>query len=510
MANWIGHGANLLVMLFLSPFVIHSLGKTSYGVWSLLMTVTGYLGLAEIGVRASTGRYINYYIGLGRQDEVDRVVSTSLVFYTLLSCLLLVAAGLFGAFFGSVFRKVPSELAGRAKWVLLLTAISVWLGFMASVFGQLLRANNRFDLRAVVIVAELAVRAGGTVLALSLGGKLVALAAVLTASGAVGFVLFVLFARWRGTRVKLSLRSASRQKLTELLGYGSWAFVQNISIRIIAYTDAVVIALLLGMEEVAFYSIALALADGAGHFVAHVFRVLEPDTMKAGGKRDLPLIRAFILKGTRACLFLAVPLYVGFVTLGGDFIRLWMGPGFGASAIVLMILTFGQVSGALRWGSWVSLAALGFVRLTAMTAVVEAALNLALSVFFVVGFGWGIYGVAAGTVVPALLFANTLTVVYLRSRIGLTARTFVRQLVVPAGVAAALFAVPCLAARRLVRIDSWAAFAGTVAVLAVAYLPIGLFVFLNGGERLALYQRVQLFAAKAAGRRLSPQWGSRQ
>lgn len=31
-ANWIGYGANPVVMFFLSPFVVRSLGDTAYGV----------------------------------------------------------------------------------------------------------------------------------------------------------------------------------------------------------------------------------------------------------------------------------------------------------------------------------------------------------------------------------------------------------------------------------------------------------------------------------------------
>ena len=33
-ANWVGYGASLLVMFFMSPFVVHTLGDVDYGVWS--------------------------------------------------------------------------------------------------------------------------------------------------------------------------------------------------------------------------------------------------------------------------------------------------------------------------------------------------------------------------------------------------------------------------------------------------------------------------------------------
>lgn len=49
-ANWIGHGASLVVMFFLSPFVIYTLGQVEYGIWSLLTVLTGYMGVLDLGV----------------------------------------------------------------------------------------------------------------------------------------------------------------------------------------------------------------------------------------------------------------------------------------------------------------------------------------------------------------------------------------------------------------------------------------------------------------------------
>ena len=49
-ANWIGHGANLVVLFFLSPFVVHTLGKVEYGIWSLLTVLTCSMGVLDLGV----------------------------------------------------------------------------------------------------------------------------------------------------------------------------------------------------------------------------------------------------------------------------------------------------------------------------------------------------------------------------------------------------------------------------------------------------------------------------
>ena len=77
-ANWVGHGANLVVMFFLSPYIVHTLGVTEYGIWQLLTVLTGYMGLLDLGVRASTGRYIILYLGQNQHEKVDETIRTGL------------------------------------------------------------------------------------------------------------------------------------------------------------------------------------------------------------------------------------------------------------------------------------------------------------------------------------------------------------------------------------------------------------------------------------------------
>ncbi|MEA3458235.1 MAG: MATE family efflux transporter [Candidatus Thermoplasmatota archaeon] len=137
LANWSGYIANLLVSFFLSPFIVHSLGNSAYGVWSLLISLTGYLGLIEMGVMNGTGRYINYYLGRKEPQKVSYIVNTSLVFYCAVGVLLLLAALAFSASFSQLFSKIPPQLAQQAQIALPIIAVNILFGFVAATFRQL-------------------------------------------------------------------------------------------------------------------------------------------------------------------------------------------------------------------------------------------------------------------------------------------------------------------------------------------------------------------------------------
>src|SRR5262245_46651094 len=63
---------------FLStPFVIHHLGKTTYGLWILVASLTSYLNLIDLGLRASITRYVSFHRARGEQDKVNSILSTA-------------------------------------------------------------------------------------------------------------------------------------------------------------------------------------------------------------------------------------------------------------------------------------------------------------------------------------------------------------------------------------------------------------------------------------------------
>ncbi len=486
LASWAGYGANMAVMFFLTPFVVHGLGPKAYGVWALLVSVTGYLGLVELGVRGSTGRFVNFHIGRGDDEKVNRIISTSLLFYTTLSVVVLgVSTGL-GLAFGHLFTKVPDEFARQAMWILPLLGINVWLGFFSATFNQLLCARDRFDLRSVVDLLVLAVRSAGTVWVLSDGGGLVALATVQVASGAVGCAGMFVLARWKGYGVQIARRYVDRATFREVFGYGLWATVGHVGIKLIYYTDAAVIGLLLGAEEVALYSVGFMLIEYGRQVVGHVVHVVSPDIHKASGREDFAALHRHAISGTRSIMFVAVPLLVGLMVLGEEFIHLWMWPAYAQSAAVLSILAVAQFGALAARPCGSILGGLGHVKFLGLLAIAESLCNLLLSVLLIVVAGMGILGVAFGTTIPMVLLTSLLMPLYACRAIRLGFWRFHAATTARWLVATSVFACIALLARNLLPTGEWGHFWLKVAILGCAYVPVGGWIILGQTERGAV------------------------
>src|SRR6202021_2640608 len=110
------------------------------------------------------------------------------------------------------------------------------------------------------------------------------------------------------------------------------------------------------------------------------------------GLRDLQIL------GTKIALLISLPVCLGFLFFGRQFIVLWMGKEYAISALYLTILTIPQFTSLSQYPSALILAGMAKHRALAYLAFSEGVVNLALSIILVRKIG--IVGVAWGTVIP--------------------------------------------------------------------------------------------------------------
>jgi O-antigen/teichoic acid export membrane protein len=78
-------GANLLVAFFMSPFVVYRLGNTEYGIWTLVLQLTGYMGVVDVGLRSALIRFISRFHSQKDDDSLNALFSTTMIVYSALA-----------------------------------------------------------------------------------------------------------------------------------------------------------------------------------------------------------------------------------------------------------------------------------------------------------------------------------------------------------------------------------------------------------------------------------------
>ena len=140
--------------------------------------------------------------------------------------------------------------------VLAITGTSVALQFVFFTYSAVFTAVQRFDLSNVIGISTRILSAVATVICLNAGYGLVGLSLVVAGTNVIDYLI-----RWRVACrllpvMKISLKLVNRESLREVVSFGIWNSVSAGSVRLISYTDALVIAAFMPVAAVAPFAIA--------------------------------------------------------------------------------------------------------------------------------------------------------------------------------------------------------------------------------------------------------------
>lgn len=462
--NWGGHASALVVMFFLSPYVVGKLDAVSYGIWSLLTVLAGYMGIFDIGVRGSVGRHVAMYLGKKDNVGVDETIRAGFGIFTSTGGIILFVGILLGWFFPFLFKGIAPEHYSTVLYLMPLMVVNVWLSAIAAIYSSVLTSYDRFDIARSIDVGVLVIRTIATVYALHEGWGLWGLVGAII----LGNIFALLANRLYAGVIHSGLRSFpflfSRERMKELFGYGFYSFITNIAWKVIGQSDLIIVGVVLSVASVREYSVGAMLVYYSAPFITMISRTFFPAVQRTFSGGTIDGVRHLLSKQLKISFCFGLVAYLGLAFYAQPFIRLWMlQDGFDLrsvfeAATVMTILALSKLPSLYIVPCQSVLNAMGYVRFNAMRAMTEAVVNVSLSLFFVMALGWGLAGVAAGTLAARILVGSISVPYFLCLKAEIPVRHFIATVIFPGALAAVIFVLTCLALMNFWAIDTWTDF----------------------------------------------------
>jgi O-antigen/teichoic acid export membrane protein len=493
---WLAEGAAILVAFFLMPFIIRKLGDVRYGAWSLLLCLSGWLTLVDVGLRQGISKHLNEYLARRDDKRASELVTTAMVMMAGAGLVVILLALVSGGFFGTIFPSLPRDYFVETWIAMALVGLNIAVGLQSSLFRRVLEAFNRIDQTNTVGMLNLGIRTAITVAVLACGGGLIGLAFAMLAGTAVdAFAMRVLAPRvWPGMHIGREFVKKAEAGI--LVRFGIPVLLGNIAGTLTGYTNIILVGVFIGVAEVTAYSIAFMLITYSGQFLRQILRVLTPDLYKYAGIDDKAALRHLYVRTANVTAFAGLPLFVCLLFFGEEFIRLWLHRDPGDTARVLTILTVGSFSMLTGGVGGVIMVGLGQVRLSTLLTVLQGVGSLAATLIFIKVFRFGLPGVALGSMIFSLAVSGVLQPIIVCRHIKLTPGAFLTHALLRWCLAGGLFAAACCAVARLAPTDGWPTFAAKVLALGIVYVPIGWYTLLDQGQRHAVLAKTSTARAR--------------
>jgi O-antigen/teichoic acid export membrane protein len=473
-SNYAGKALTLGAGFLLTPFLLHHLGPTNYGLWILAGSVVAYGGLLDFGIYGAVIKFIAEYQATGDEDQTNALIATALWLYTGLGLIAAVMSVALVPLFPRLFT-VPASQQAEASWIILLVGLGTALSFPSSIPVAVLRGLHRFDLTNVLSTISVLGYVGTTVVTLRLGGGVIGMAAVNIPRTLLMQVPSLWLVHHAAPSVRFSWRGSSLSRMRDVVSYSASLFAIQAGGQLQTRTDEIVIGTFLPIRAVTPYALALRLSEIPQIVTDQFMKLILPLSSQLRAENDWPRLRLLYKTSTRLALAVLLPLACTTVFLARPILTLWVGPRYGHYAYLVAILAASSVIVTVQWPAGSILQGMARHHFLALTSLASGIVNLALSILLVHRLGLG--GVAMGTLVPTAAECFLVVLPYSMRVIGISAGEALREILVPALLPAFPLIVVLYASREVILPSSVLGIAAVAAAAcgayAVSYLALG-------------------------------------
>jgi O-antigen/teichoic acid export membrane protein len=472
LASWGDHAVSVLIGFFLMPFVLNTIGDDQYGLWLFICSIAGYSGLLNLGFAETISRFVAHHRAKEESDEINRLASVVGLIYLSIGVAVMGLSGV-AAFLLPYFADLSETSVTEIRSVVVLLGANVAIGILGSVFGGVIVGLQRMDVeRGIRSIAGL-VRLGLTVWLLKKEQGLMTLAGIFLATTLVENLGYALVVFRLMPRLRLGLRFLNLKTLKDCLSFSMFALLDGISGKLIDATDTVVIGAILGTRAIVAYYVGLRLVQFITQPLQLIGSIVMPRGAELGAGAHNDRLRVLVEKGLGLAFLLTAAFWVGAYFFGDHVIRAWVGRSYDESHLVMLVLLGAQIVATPMRVLRGVLFGMGEVRTPALLYLLEAILNLGLSLMLIKPFG--VLGVALGTAIPVILVELGAFLPFALKRLQFPMRGFLRSVAVPQLPALlALWAYSALVVANFEITSSWLSVvsvtAGGGVVLGAAWL----------------------------------------
>jgi O-antigen/teichoic acid export membrane protein len=403
--NSIGRIWLMLVILLLTPYILHKLGVQVFAVWSLVFVVANYLGVLDFGIRTSFAKYIAEYHTKKDQDSINGVINCGIIFYLAFSLFVTaLAVGLRGSIISLL--QIPPSIHEESMFAILGMVLIFSMNNIFSIFEAVLVGLQRMDVQNKIMIFASIFNIAGTFFFLEKG---LGIRGLVINYGIVSLVIIALniyFSYRLLPFLRIGLSRVDKEIFKRLFNYGVKMQISSFAFIMHQQADKIILSHFLGLNFVTFYELGQKAANGIRTLPILLLTALVPAVSELEAHDNKEKLRELYERGSKYISLMVFPLILLSIMIATDLINLWVGDKFPLAVLSFQILVIGYVINVLTGMGTSIVRGVGRpeyeTRYAVLTLVVQ--LVLSLSLVQIIGYRGVLVSVLITTVVAALYF----------------------------------------------------------------------------------------------------------
>ena len=387
-----GQAITMLAGLWLSPFLLHHIGTSGYGLWIVGQQLLVYLTLMDFGVVALLPRETAYVRGReGSALELPKLFTRTANIVLWQTTMVAAAAALLWVLMPGSWCNVRNPIGIAALAFTLLFPFRLFRGLLEGLQDlAFISWSYMGGWLAGLLVSVALVEAGFGLRALAIGWA---------ANQVLDTLLCFARLRMRFPEVWPEHWTASdRSGIAKQFSRGLWVSLSQIAQVLIYGTDAAVIGKLFGPVAVVPYNCTGKLINALANQPQHVMRAAGPGLSEMRVAADRQRLASVTSALSLAMLFASGAVTTFALAVNPGFVRWWIGDAYYGGLLLTLLFAVSMLLRHLNITAIYTLLAFGQERLLAVTSLADGILSTIFSILF----AWALHS-AIGVVLGSIL-----------------------------------------------------------------------------------------------------------
>ena len=466
--SYLSTAISIIIQLIYMPVMIRLLGKSEYGLYSLVSSVVSYLSLFSLGF---TGAYLRFFAKF--YENREKMASLNGMFLSLFNLLALIAAicGIGLSFFPEqIFgSKLSNVELSKARILMVILVLNISISLISGIFDAIIGAYEQFVFQRIVGLIATIVNPFICLPLLLMGYGSVMLVVVTTGVTLVRFMVTVWFCTCK-IKIPVSFHGFQWGLLKEITVFSLFLLINMIIDQINWNVDKLILGHTSGTEEIAVYGVASQFNGLFMTFSTTISSVFAPRVNRIAardGKHYQTEFTKLMAKIGRIQWLILGLLTAGFIVFGKYFIvQIYAGKGYEEAYTVALYLVVPVLVPLIQNIGIEMQRALNMHQFRSIIYLMISIVNVGISIPLAVR--WGAVGAAMGTAFSLLIGNGLIMNVFYHKVLHINMKYFWRQIaktwkgfLVP--VVLAIFIMRCVV------FDNMFIFLVSVCIFAVVY-----------------------------------------
>ena len=409
---------NTLIQLIYTPFLVHYLGKSEYGLYSLVASIIGYLTIFDLGFGNAIIVFGSKFKAENKTEEEKKLLGMFNLVFKIIGIIMALSGIILLLFSKLMFSNTMTSVElNKMKIMLVILSFNLMITFAFNIYNSIIVINERFSFQKIVSIICSVLRPLLMIPLLFLGFKSISLCIVITMINILNILMNVYYSKVKlGVSVKYS--GFDKKIFKVIIGYSVWIFICTIVDKINWSVDNFILGASVGTTAVAIYSIAATINQLFINLSTALSSVFLPKISKLVAKNvdDQVLTEEFIKVG-RMQYYIIFLMCSGLILFGKTFINLWAGKGYSQSYYVALFLIIPVCVPLIQNLGLSIMQAKNKYKFKAISTLIMSIINIIISIFL--ARKYGAVGAAIGTAISLVVCNTIITNIYYYKKINI-------------------------------------------------------------------------------------------